>query len=144
MADPARSALSHQLDLITGDVIKSAIAVHRALGPGLLESAYVTCLRRELAEIGREVRTEIPVPIVYRGEALDVAYRADMLVDDQVVVEVKSCRRIHEIHIAQTITYVTLLSKPVALLLNFNTPLLRDGIVRVLPRAPSSTAAHPP
>ena len=119
------------LDVRTDRVIGAAIEVHRALGPGLLESAYAAALAVELGTRGVPYAREVPVPIAYKGQALGVCYRIDLLVSESVVVEVKSVEAIHPIHVAQTLTYLRLGRYPVALLLNFNVPSLRHGITRL-------------
>jgi GxxExxY protein len=113
-------------------VIGAAISVHRALGPGLLESAYEVCLAYELEQIGLGVRRQVECHIDYRGIRLDAAYRLDLLVADQLVVELKAVERLLPIHMAQVLTYLRLRGDRVGLLLNFNTIRLRDGVRRVL------------
>ena len=119
------------LDVRTDRVIGAAIEVHRALGPGLLESAYAAALALELGTRGVSYAREVPVSIAYKGQALGVCYRIDFLVSESVVVEVKSVDTIHPIHVAQTLTYLRLGRYAVALLLNFNVPSLRQGITRL-------------
>ena len=111
-------------------VIASAIEVHRALGPGLLESAYLACLCRELAVRQLNFRTEVALPIEYKGVRLDCGYRMDLVVEDRVAVELKSVDRILPIHQAQLLTYLHLSKMRVGLLINFNVRVLRDGIIR--------------
>nr|MBS0037438.1 GxxExxY protein [Saprospiraceae bacterium] len=113
-------------------IIGAAIEVHRQLGPGLLESSYQHCLYHELRSRGVSVRKEVPLPIVYRGEKLEAGYRIDLLVEDKVIVEVKSAEALADIHIAQVLTYLKLKDKKLGLLINFNNLLLKDGIKRVL------------
>jgi len=127
-----RSVLPPALDAITGDVVDSAIQVHSKLGPGLLERTYQVCLVRELEKRGRRVRSEVPVGIVYDGIPVDIAYRLDLLVDDQVVVEVKAVEAVAKPHIAQLLTYLKLSHHPVGILLNFNAVPLRNGIHRLI------------
>ena len=119
-----------QAKKVTEAVIGAAIDVHRALGPGLLESAYVQCLCCELGMRNVPFRVELPLPVVYKGLKLDCGYRIDLLVADLVVVEVKSVEHVLPIHQAQLLTYLKLGGWRVGLLINFNVPLLRDGIVR--------------
>jgi GxxExxY protein len=111
-------------------VIAAAIDVHRALGPGLLESAYLACLCRELALRQLSFRTEVSLPIEYKGVHLDCGYRIDLVVDDKVAVELKSVDKILPIHQAQLMTYLHLSKMRVGLLINFNVRVLRDGIIR--------------
>jgi GxxExxY protein len=115
---------------VTGAVIGAAIEVHRALGPGLLESTYRVCLRHELEQRGLTVASEVPVPVEYRGVRLDCGYRIDLLVEGAVVVELKSVEGLLPVHEAQLITYLRLSGLRVGLLINFNVPVLKDGIVR--------------
>ena len=115
---------------ITEAVIGAAIEVHRALGPGLLESAYIQCLCYELTLRKLPFELELPLPVVYKGFKLDCGYRVDMVVVSTVVVEVKAVEHIVPVHEAQLLTYLRLGAWKAGLLINFNVPLLRDGIVR--------------
>jgi GxxExxY protein len=117
---------------ITSAVIEAAMTVHGELGPGLLESAYEACLAYELMCRKLTIQRQVPLPIEYRGVALDVAYRVDLLVEDQVVVEIKAVDRIAPIHVAQLLSYLKLGGRKLGLVLNFNTPHMRDGIRRVV------------
>lgn len=117
---------------LSSHVIKGAIAVHRALGPGLLESVYQTCLLAELRSSGLEVKEQVPVPIIYRGQRLANDLRVDLLVEDRVIVEVKAVEELHPIHTAQLLTYLRLTNKKLGLLINFNTTKLVDGLERVM------------
>jgi GxxExxY protein len=117
---------------ITSTIIGCAIRVHRATGPGLLESAYAPCLVYELRQVGFPISLQHPIPLVYRGIELETSYRADMLVEDLVLVELKSVESLASIHTAQMLTYLKLLKKPVGLIINFNVPVLKDGIKRVV------------
>ena len=118
-------------DPLTGAIIGAAITVHKALGPGLLESAYRVCMGRELAALGISFQAEVPISLEYRGEAIDAVYRIDLLVDDRVIVELKAVDALAAIHEAQLLTYLRLAKKRTGLLINFNTPYLRDGIKRM-------------
>ncbi len=113
-------------------IIKAAIAVHRALGPGLLESVYQVCLLAELKSMGLRVEEQVAVPIVYRGERLANNLRIDLLVEDRVIVEIKAVEELHPIHTAQLLTYLKLTDKKLGLLINFNTIKLIDGLERVM------------
>ena len=115
---------------LTRRVIGAAISVHRALGPGLLESAYEACLARELAIDGIPFARQVPLPLMYRGERVDAGYRLDLLVQDSVVVEVKAVESLQPIHTAQLLTYLRLSRLRVGLLVNFNVERLIDGVVR--------------
>jgi GxxExxY protein len=129
------------LNRITGIIIAAAIAVHRALGPGLLESAYIACLIFELRRRGLKVEEQRPVPLTYCGVKLDCAYRLDLVVEDLVIVEVKALEKFAPIHTAQMLTYLRLTGCSVGLLLNFNAPVLKEGLKRVLNT--SKTAQRP-
>jgi len=120
------------LNRITGSVIEAAIRVHRALGPGLLESAYEACLAYELAQLGFKVEQQKPLPLMYREIKLDCGYRLDLLVEEKVIVEVKAVDRIAPIHQAQLLSYLKLSGCNVGLLINFNVKMLKQGICRVV------------
>lgn len=119
------------LNIITGEVVDSAMKVHSALGPGLLESAYKACLAFELADRGLAVESEVPLPVTYREIKLNAAYRIDSIVADSVIVEVKAVEKILPVHRAQLLAYLKLSGKKLGLLLNFNVPRLKDGIIRL-------------
>ena len=121
-----------ELESLANRVIGAAIEVHRALGPGLLESAYEACLARELVHLGIPFVQQHPLPVVYRGEPVDVAYRLDFVVEGQLVLELKAVERLEPIHTAQVLTYLRLSGLKLALLINFNVPLLREGLKRVI------------
>lgn len=118
------------LNELTYETIGAAIEVHRALGPGLLESAYQACLRRELSLRGVNFQTELPLPIQYKGVQLDCGYRIDMLVGQLVVVEIKTVGALAPVHDAQLLTYLRLGGWKVGLLINFNVAVLKQGIHR--------------
>jgi GxxExxY protein len=117
---------------ITHGILAGAIEVHRTLGPGLLESISLQCLKRELTLRGHRFVSEFAVPVVYKGTKLEAAYRIDLVVDDCVVVEVKAVPTMLPLHQAQTLTYLRLSSCPVGLLINFNVPRLMDGVKRLV------------
>lgn len=123
---------SRQINKVSGQVIGAAIEVHKNIGPGLLESAYEKCLCRELEIQNIQYKSQVPVPIVYKGENLDCGYRLDLLVEDFLVIELKACERIEPIHKAQLLTYLRLMNKQLGLILNFNVPIMRDGLQRVV------------
>lgn len=118
------------INQVTSDVIASAISVHSALGPGLLESAYQVCLAHELRSRGHVVREQLQVPIGYHGAKLEAGYRLDLVVEDTVVVELKAVAKLLPVHEAQVISYLKLSGYPVGLLINFHVPRLRDGLRR--------------
>jgi GxxExxY protein len=115
-------------DPLVESIIGAAIRVHRALGPGLLESAYKTCLSYEFVKLGLKFDREVPVPIVYEAARLDCAYRLDLLVEGSVIVEVKSVEKLLPIHTAQVMTYLRLTGARHLLLLNFNCLTLKEGL----------------
>ncbi|NLJ07502.1 MAG: GxxExxY protein [Sphingobacteriales bacterium] len=115
---------------LTEKIIGCAIEVHKQLGPGLLECAYEECLYYELINSGLEVKKQLALPLVYKEIQLDAGYRIDLLVENRVIVEIKSVDAIAEIHKAQLMTYMKLANLKIGLLINFNVTKLKDGIVR--------------
>jgi|SRR5581483_7576117 len=120
------------LNGITHAIIAAAMKVHSALGPGLLESAYQACLLFELHSEGLKAESQVALPVLYRGVKLDVGYRIDLLVEDAVIVELKSIDAIAPIHQAQLLSYLKLSDKNVGLLINFNVSQLKNGIKRIV------------
>jgi len=120
------------INQLTSKIIGAAIEVHKILGPGLLESAYEECLSHELSIQGVSFEKQKPLTIDYKGKKLDCGYRLDMVVENAVVLELKSCEKIEPIHHAQLLTYLKLSELNLGLILNFNVPLMRDGIVRIV------------
>jgi len=127
MADSA-----HQRDDIARQIVDSALAVHRALGPGLLESVYEQCLAYELRGRGIHVRTQVAVPIRYRDAQIEAGFRLDMIVGDLVVVEVKAIEKLMPVHEAQLLTYLKFSQFHLGLLINFNVVLIKHGIKRMI------------
>ncbi len=117
---------------LSGGVIGAAIEVHRILGAGLLESAYEECLSHEFAINNIPSERQVQIPVLYKGLKLDCCYRADIIVDKKVIVELKSVAAIEPIHEAQMLTYLKLSGLKLGLLLNFNVPLMKDGIKRIV------------
>lgn len=117
---------------LTGKILDCAIAVHRLLGPGLLESAYEECLYYELCECGLNTFKQFPMPLIYREKKLDIGYRIDLLVDEKVVIEVKAVEALAPVHQAQILTYLKLSGCRIGLLINFNVQYLKDGIRRII------------
>ena len=117
---------------LTNEVIKCAIEVHRALGPGLLENAYKECLYYKLCKNGFHVEKEKPLPLIFEEVHLDCGFRIDLLVENKIVLELKNIRKIEDIHMAQILTYLKLGKFDVGLILNFNVLSLKDGIKRVV------------
>lgn len=121
------------LNQISSNIIEAAINIHSELGPGLLESDYLSCLVVELKQMGMKVEAEKPCPVVYRGQKInDQGYRIDLLVEDGVVVELKSVEKVRNVHKKQLLTYLRLSNKSLGLLINFNENLLKNGITRVV------------
>ncbi len=117
---------------LANKVIGIAIGVHRVLGPGLLESAYQECLRYKLEESGLSVEKEKPMPLVFESVKLDCGYRIDLLIENRLVIEVKSVEALNDVHLAQILTYMKLGNFKLGLLINFNVALLKNGIKRVI------------
>jgi len=113
-------------------ILDSAFSVHRALGPGLLESTYQACLYQELLDKGIFVEKQKALPVIYKTLHLECGYRIDLLVENQIVVELKSVEGLAPIHVAQILTYLKLSNKNLGFLINFNVPLLKEGIKRVV------------
>jgi GxxExxY protein len=128
-----------EVNHVSGIIVDAAMKVHSALGPGLLESAYEACLTRELRKRGLRVESQVPIAVVYDGETLDVGYRADLIIDGLVLVELKSVEAVLPVHKAQLLSYLRLSGKQVGLLINFNVEHLRDGIKRVINSRPKSS-----
>lgn len=124
MSDSSEYAATH--------IVDAAITVHSVIGPGLLESAYVACLALELRTRGLNVRSQVPLPIIYGGQQIDVAYRIDLLVEDTVIVEAKAVARLLPVHEAQLLSYLRLSDKRIGFLLNFHVSRMRDGIKRMV------------
>jgi GxxExxY protein len=128
-------------DPLTQKVIGCAIEVHRYLGPGLLESTYQQCLARELRLAGIKFEVEAAIAVEYKGVTLNCGYRVDLLIEQELIVELKAVDQILSIHEAQLITYIKLAEVPTGLLLNFNVKYLKDGIRRLFP-SPSSLSPY--
>ena len=119
-------------EALTGKIIEAAMRVHTALGPGLLESAYEACLLFELHRRNLKAASQVELPVVYEGVRIDAGYRIDLLVEDAVIVELKSVDRVLPLHQAQLLSYLKLSGKRVGLLINFNVVHLREGIKRMV------------
>ena len=124
--------MPYETDPLTDKIIGLAIEVHRQLGPGLLESAYEECLCFELNAARISFRRQLPLAVVYKGVRLDCGYRLDIVVEDRIIIELKTVERLMPIHEAQMLTYLRLSGVRVGLLMNFNTPVLKDGLRRIL------------
>ena len=121
-----------QLDLIASQVVDAAYKVHKTFGPGLLENAYELCLIHELKKRGLKVDRQISVPLVFDGEEIDTAFRIDLLVENQLIVELKAVEKNIPLYEAQVITYLKVTNRRLGLLINFNVPLIKDGIKRIV------------
>jgi GxxExxY protein len=119
-------------DEIAKIIVQAAYNVHVQLGPGLLESAYETCLVFELNDLGLNVSSQVSLPINYRGVYLECGYRIDILVEGKVIIEVKSVNELNNVHLAQTLTYLKLTNCKLGLLINFNVARVKDGIKRII------------
>lgn len=124
--------VTKDVEAIGRHVVDAGLKVHRALGPGLLESAYEHCLAHDLQMRGISVRRQVPMPIVFDGLQLDAGYRLDLLVGDAVVVEVKAVEALSRLHEAQLLTYLKLSSHRLGYLMNFNTALFKEGLRRIV------------
>ena len=121
-----------ELEKITGKIIGCAIKVHKNLGPGLLESAYEECLIYELTKAGLKTERQIPVPIIYKELRLEYGYRIDILVEDLVIIELKTVENLCPVHEAQLLTYLKFSKKRIGLLINFNVTILKNGLKRYM------------
>jgi GxxExxY protein len=117
---------------LSNRIIGACIEVHKTLGPGLLETTYEECLCHELSLRGLSLERQKSLPVIYKGRQLDCGYRLDVVVENQIILELKSCGEIEPIHKAQLLTYLKLSGLNLGLLLNFNSPIMRDGIVRIV------------
>lgn len=133
--------MSVDRDPRTAAILGAAIEVHRELGPGLLESAYESCLLHELVLRGHKVHRQLELPVSYKGIRVDAGYRIDLLVDDTAVVECKAVDRLSPVHEAQVLTYLRLSGKPIGLLINFHVPRLIDGVKRLILTTPSPSVS---
>jgi GxxExxY protein len=118
-------------DEIGREIVDSALEVHRALGPGLLESAYESCLKHELRTRNIHVTSQQELPLTYKGLKMDVAYRLDLLVEEKVIVEIKAVDKLNDVHLAQILSYLRLTDLKLGFLINFNVKLIKEGIKRV-------------
>ena len=122
-----------ELNQLSSKIIQAAMAVHKELGPGLLESVYQSCIVIELENMGVRFNAQVSLPISYRGKKVEgQGFRLDLLVEDTVIVELKSVEKVEPVHKKQLLTYLRLADKPLGLLINFNQSLLKDGITRII------------
>jgi len=132
MKDASTETDRQMLNDLTGKVIGLCIEIHRELGPGLLESAYEECLAYELSKAGLRFERQRPLPVHYKEVQLDCGYRLDLVIEDALIIELKAVMELHPIHEAQLLTYLKLDGKSLGLLINFNVPVLKQGIKRVV------------
>jgi GxxExxY protein len=123
---------SDQIERVAHEIVDAAFKIHSKLGPGLLESTYRIVMTYELRKRGLDVKVEVPLPVVYEDVRLDAGYRLDLLVNDCVVVELKSVEKVIPLHEAQLLTYLKLTGYRLGILINFNTKLIKDGIKRIV------------
>ena len=121
-----------RLNRLSNIIIGAALRVHKEIGPGMLESAYEACLMFELLDLGLCVERQKPLPLVYRGRTLDCGYRLDLLIENAIIVDVKSIERLAPVHSAQLLSYLRQLKLKLGLLINFNVKWLEDGIKRIV------------
>jgi len=126
-----------ELNQFSSKIIKAAINVHKELGPGLLESVYQACMVIELDQMDLKVQSEVRLPILYKGRRVhEEGFRIDLLVEDTVIVELKSVEEVRDVHKKQLLTYLRLADKPLGLLINFNESMVKDGITRIINAPP--------
>jgi len=123
--------IPQETDETAREIVDASLAVHKELGPGLLESVYETCLAHELTERGRRIQRQVALPVLYKGIHLDASLRLDLIVDEAVIVELKAIQSLEPVHTAQLLTYLKISGYRLGLLINFNVRLIRDGIKRL-------------
>lgn len=143
LPDWKRVQIPTEVEQLAKVVIHAAFAVHQELGPGLVESAYEACLSHELRLRGIRHQLQLPMPLLYKGNSVEVGFRADLIVEDRLLVELKAVEKLLPLHTAQVVTYLRLKRFPLGLLINFNEVLIKHGIHRVLnvPRSPQEVLA---
>lgn len=119
-------------DELSNIIIGLAIKVHKSVGPGLLESVYEECLYYELKKNGLSVKKQVPIPMYYEGIKIDCSFRADIIVDEKIIIEIKAVKKLEDIHLAQLLTYLRITNKKLGLLFNFNEKILMNGFKRVV------------
>jgi GxxExxY protein len=129
---PEKVVIPQEIEALATTAVDAALEVHRQMGPGLLESAYEACFAHELELRGIRFQRQLPVPLNYKGRLVEVGFRADVLIGDKLLIELKAVDELQPIHRAQVITYLKLLNLPLGLLINFNSTLLKHGLRRVL------------
>jgi len=132
MTERGYEPIPADVEVLAKNVVDAAFNVHKTLGPGLLESVYEACLNHELKKRGCRVATQVPVPVVYDGMRLDAGLRLDLLVEDKLIVEVKSVERMNPVYDAQLLTYLKLTGIRLGLLINFNVGVIKQGVKRMV------------
>lgn len=127
-----------QLDEITGAIVDAALGIHRELGPGMLESVSQVALASELRRRGLRVQRHVPISFCFRGEVFANAFRADLIIEDEIIVELKSIEHLAPVHAKQLLTYLRLSDRRVGLLINFGAPVLKDGLKRIVNDLPAT------
>ncbi len=130
--DAKLSTIDSQIEGIAKDIVDCAFHVHRYFGPGMLESIYEQALFRALQKKNRNPVRQISVPVYYEGELLDGGFRADIIVNEQILIEIKACENLLPVHRAQTLSYIRLCKLSLGFLINFNVPIIKNGIVRII------------
>ena len=124
--------LAPEIELVAKTIVDAALKVHRALGPGLLESVYELCLAHELRRRSLQLESQVTLPIIYEGLTIDAGLRLDLILARQIIVEVKAVEKMHPVFDAQLLTYLKLTNLRLGILINFNIPLIKDGIKRIV------------
>jgi GxxExxY protein len=125
--------IENELNQLSSKIIRAAMNVHSELRPGLMENVYNACMQIELCNLGIEVKSEVSLPVIYQGQKVsEEGFRMDLLVEDKIIVELKSVETVQSVHKKQLLTYLRLANKPLGLLINFNKPLLKGGITRIV------------
>ena len=137
------AVVTHHLDAVTGEIVDAAVQLHKRLGPGLLESIYETVLARELRRRGLALEQQVALDFVFDGVLFRKALRIDMLVEDHVVVELKSTERLERVHLKQVLTYLRLADLPIGLLLNFGAATMKEGLHRIVNSYPHARSSPP-
>ena len=132
MTRPSKIVVSDEIERLATAAVNAAFEVHSRLGPGLLESAYEACFAHELELRGLNLQRQLSVPIHYKGKLIEVGFRADIVIEGKLLIELKAVEEVIPVHEAQVITYLKILNLPLGLLINFNTVLIKDGIQRIL------------
>lgn len=125
-------SISHELEQLAEIVVDCGFQVHKALGPGLLESAYEACMAHELSLRSIRFKTQVPLPVVYKNVTIDAGYRIDLLIEDKIIIELKAVEKMNPLYEAQIITYLKMTGIPLGFLMNFNTLYFKDGIKRIV------------